>query len=132
MTRLRRAITPRCRTQWRPVGDPGSHEFHVEVLADEETGKVRALLTDLEFKPFETTAKSLSINMVLGGNLVSLRWIAPTTPHRSNSKRRTRHSPKRFTTAGRARRVAIEISGSPPSALTSHNGSHEGEAGHEQ
>ena len=44
----------------------GSHEFHVEVLADEDTGNVRALLTDSEVKPVETAAKSLSINMVPG------------------------------------------------------------------
>lgn len=117
-----------------PLAILGSHEFHVEVLADEETGKVRALLTDLEFKPFETTAKSLSINMVLGGKprQFTLDYTDNTSPIEFQATDKALAKAIHDGWEGEAR-VAIEISGSPRiGALTSHNGSHEGEAGHEQ
>ncbi|NQU23732.1 MAG: hypothetical protein HQ567_20815 [Candidatus Nealsonbacteria bacterium] len=112
-----------------PLAILGSHEFHVELLADEDTGKVRALLTDAEFKPVETAAKSLSINMVLGGEATQF-----TLDYTDNT------SPVEFQTTDKAlavaihdgwegeARVVIEIAGSPRTgALAATKGGHKDE-----
>jgi hypothetical protein len=112
----------------------GSHEFHVEVLADEDTGKVRALLTDPEFKPVKTTAKSLSINMVLGGkpSQFTLDYTDDTSPVEFQATDKALAEAIHDGWEGEAR-VVIEIAGSPRTgALAAPKGGHEGEHGHEQ
>jgi hypothetical protein len=107
----------------------GSHEFHVEVLADEGTGIVRALLTDSEFKPVETAAKSLSINLVLGGkpSQFTLDCADNTSPVEFQATDMALAEAICDGWEGEAR-VAIEISGSPRTgALAAPNGGHEGE-----
>ena len=111
----------------------GSHEFHVEVLADEGTGIVRALLTDSEFKPVETTAKSLSINMVLGGkpSQFTLNYADNTSPVEFHATDMALAEAIHDGWEGEAR-VVIEISGSPhtgalSAATDGHEGEHEGE-----
>ena len=112
-----------------PVAVLGSHEFHVEVLADEDTGKVRALLTDSEFKPVETAAKSLSINMVLGGkpSQFTLDYTDNTSPVEFQATDKALAEAIHDGWEGEAR-VVIEISGSPRTgALATPEGGHEGE-----
>ena len=112
-----------------PVGVLGGHEFHVEVLADEDTGKVRALLTDTEFKPVETSAKSLSINMMLGGKAsqFSLDYTDNTSPVEFQATDKALAEAIHDGWEGEAR-IVIEISGSPRTgALTTTKGAHEGE-----
>ena len=112
----------------------GSHEFHVEVLADEDTGNVRALLTDSEFKPVETAAKSLSINMVLGGkpSQFTLDYTDNTSPVEFQATDKALAEAIHDGWEGEAR-VVIEISGSPRTgALAAPKGGHEGEHAHEQ
>ncbi len=107
----------------------GSHEFHVEVLADEDTGKVRALLTDAQFKPVETTAKSLSINMVLDGKAsqFTLDCIDNTSPVEFQATDKALAEAIHDGWEGEAR-VVIEIAGTPRSgAIAAPKGGHEGE-----
>jgi len=97
-----------------PLAVLGSHEFHVEVLADEATGKVRALLTDPEFRPVETAADSLSINMVLDGkpSQFTLNYAQDTSPVEFQVTDKALAKAIHDGWEGEAR-VAIEISGSP-------------------
>ena len=116
-----------------PLAILGSHEFHVEVLADEDTGKVRALLTDAEFKPVETAAKSLSINMMLGGKAsqFTLDYIDNTWPVEFQATDKALAEAIHDGWKGEAR-VVIEISGSPRTgALAATKGDHEGEHANE-
>jgi hypothetical protein len=111
----------------------GSHEFHVEVLADEDTGKVRAILTDAEFKPVETATKSLSINMVLGGkpSQFTLDYTDNTSPVEFQATDKALAEAIHDGWEGEAR-VQIEISGAPCTGmLTTPKGGHEGEHAHE-
>ena len=111
-----------------PLAILGSHEFHVEVLADEDTGIVRALMTDSEFKPVETVAKSLSINMVLGGKAsqFTLDYADNTSPVEFQATDKALAEAIHDGWEGEAR-VVIEISGSPcTGALAAPEGGHEG------
>jgi hypothetical protein len=112
-----------------PMAVLGSHEFHVEVLADEDTGRVRALLTDSEFKPVETATKSLSINMVLDGkpSQFVLDHIDNTSPVEFQATDKTLAEAMSDGWEGEAR-VVIEISGAPRTgALSAPQSGHEGE-----
>lgn len=43
----------------------GGHQYHAEVLADEDSGVIDVLITDAEFKPTSIDAKELAINMMV-------------------------------------------------------------------
>ena len=110
-----------------------AHEFHVEVLADEDTGEVRALLTDFEFKSVETDAKSLSINMLLGGapSQFTLKYTDNTSPVEFQVTDESLAEAIHDGWEGEAR-VVIEIAGAPSTGpLAAPELGHEGEDPHE-
>ncbi len=45
----------------------GSHEYHAEVLHDEDTGQVTAIISDGKFKPIENTITDVKLNLLVDG-----------------------------------------------------------------
>ena len=45
----------------------GSHEYHAEVLADHDTGKVTLFLTDAKFQPIAVDVKEVRLNLMVDG-----------------------------------------------------------------